>query len=253
MIYAVIFFLIYIYLIMPPLRKREVKGLYTHRGYHLKDKSIYENTLESFQKSIDYGYGIELDVRLSKDGLVYVYHDPTLKRLFNENVRFDALNSDEIDQLNLGKSKIPRFTQVLELVNGQVDLIVELKDGKGYKELSRQVVEYLDAYKGDFVIESFDPRIVLWFRIFKPEYTRGFLIMKSEKYKTPKLARVWIHLFLNFLTRPDFVAAHKSLFPIRFNLKLFKLMGGKIVSWTIHEKDPDYDCVDAKIFEYFKA
>lgn len=253
MIYFVIFAVIYIFLIMPPFRKREVKGLYSHRGYHLKDKTIYENTLESFQKSIDYNYGIELDVRLSKDGLVYVYHDPTLKRLFDESTRFADLESSEIDKLFLGQSKIPRFSDVLELVDGQVDLIVELKDGKGYKELSRKVAEYLDAYKGNFVIESFDPRIVLWFRFNKPEYTRGFLVMKAKKYETPKLAKVWINLFLNFLARPDFVAAHKSLFPLSLNLRIYKLMGGKIVSWTIHEGDPDYDDVDAKIFEYFKA
>lgn len=240
-------------MIKPPFRKRKVRGLYTHRGYHLEDKSIYENTLESFQKSIDYNYGIELDVKLSKDGIVYIYHDKTLKRLFGLDTHFEDLLSIEIDSFSLNGSKIPRFKEALDLIDGQVNLIVELKPGRRYKELSKKVVGYLEDYHGDFIIESFDPRILLWFRFHKPQYTRGQLIMEAKRYDTPKLARLWINLFLNFLARPDFVAAHKNLFPMSLNLRLYKLMGGKLVSWTMHEKDTKYTYVDAMIFEYYKA
>ena len=253
MFYLLIFVLIYLFLIKPPFRRRSINKLYTHRGYHLEDKSIHENTLDSFQKSIDYNYGIELDVKLSKDGIVYIYHDKTLKRLFGLDTHFEDLLSTEIDNLLLNGSKIPRFEEALDLINGQVDLIVELKPGRRYKELSRKVVEYLEDYQGDFVVESFDPRILLWFRLFKPSYTRGQLIMEAKRYDTPRLAKVWINLFLNFLARPDFVAAHKNLFPMSFNLKLYKLMGGKLVSWTMHKEDLNYDYVDAMIFEYYKA
>lgn len=238
---------------MPPFRKREVKGLYTHRGYYLKDQSIPENTLESFQKSIDLGYGIELDVQLSKDGVIYVFHDDTLKRLFGGNCKFQDLSSEEIDRLRLNGSIIPRFSEVLILIDGQVDLIVELKVRKDYRELCEKVVEYLDFYSGAFLVESFDPRIVAWFRFKKPEYTRGHIIMQAKEFDFPKIAHLWIHLFLNFIMRPDFMAVKKTLLPMGFNVSLFKLLGGKVVSWTIHEEDPVFNDIDAQIFEFYEA
>ena len=253
MIYFLVIIILYIFLIMPPFRKREVSGLYTHRGYYSKDQSIPENTLESFQKSIDLGYGIELDVQMSKDGVVYVFHDDTLTRLFGKDCNFYDLMSEEIDGLRLNGSIIPRFSDVLILVDGQVNLIVELKVKKDFREFCEQVVEHLDLYSGAFVVESFDPRIVAWFRFKKPDYTRGHIIMQAKEFDFPKVAHLWIHLFLNFIMRPDFMAVKKTLLPMGFNVSLFKFLGGKVVSWTIHEEDLDFKGIDAQIFEFYEA
>ena len=82
---------------MPPLRQRKISGLYSHRGLFTLDGSIPENSLEAFQNSINHGYGIELDVQLSKDGEVYVFHDDDLKRLFGKDIKFSDLMGWEID------------------------------------------------------------------------------------------------------------------------------------------------------------
>ena len=51
---------------------------YAHRGLHSPDKSVPENSLAAFAAAADAGYGMELDVQLSKDGEVVVFHDDTL-------------------------------------------------------------------------------------------------------------------------------------------------------------------------------
>ena len=54
---------------------------YAHRGLHSRDRSIPENSLSAFRQAAQEGYGIELDVRLSEDGKVVVFHDDTLDRV----------------------------------------------------------------------------------------------------------------------------------------------------------------------------
>ncbi len=49
----------------------------THRGYHDRRLGIIENSLAAFGAAIAAGYGIELDVLLSLDGVVMVFHDDT--------------------------------------------------------------------------------------------------------------------------------------------------------------------------------
>ncbi|CAM3651013.1 glycerophosphodiester phosphodiesterase family protein [Erysipelothrix urinaevulpis] len=248
----IIIILVYVLLIKPPFRKRHVKGLFTHRGHHDENNIVLENSLAAFEKSCQKGYGIELDVQLSKDDVVYVFHDGDFVRLLGNNDKLSDLNSWEIDLMTINGHTIPRFSEVLECVAGRVPLIVELKPLGDYKRLATKTVEQLDDYEGEFVVESFDPRIVFWFRLHRRNYTRGQLIMQEKEYDVRFVPYLWIHLWINVLTRPDFMAVHKNLFPLSINLKLYQAMGGNIVSWTIHEKDPQFENVDAMIFEYFE-
>ena len=52
-----------------------------HRGLHDIKKGIPENSMKAFEEAIKKGVAIELDVRLSKDGRVVVFHDKPLKRM----------------------------------------------------------------------------------------------------------------------------------------------------------------------------
>ena len=114
------------------------------------DQSVPENTLQAFKRSMDHAYGIELDVQLSKDGVVYVFHDDDLKRLFGDERLFESMLSEEIDRLRLNGEKIPRFQEVLELVSGRVPLIVELKSCKRYRQLSDKTMNLLKHYQGSY-------------------------------------------------------------------------------------------------------
>lgn len=239
----------YLLMVSPPFRDRGIYGLYSHRGFHNKERMLSENTLESFQESIDKNLGIELDVQLSKDGVVYVYHDKNLQRLIGRDVDFIDLTSDELDKINLHGSKIPRFEDVLQQINGQVEILVELKNSRRYRELCKKVSSYLDEYKGYFVVQSFDPRIILWFRRYRKDYTRGQLITIKRNYNNFLYANLMHSMVLNLITRPDFIALNKNSLPLNFAMKTYQVLGGSIAVWTVQEKDILKGDVDAIIFE----
>ena len=95
-----------------------------HRGLH--DKDTPENSLSAFSKAIEAGYPIELDVRLIADGTVVVFHDNSLSRLTENDGYIKFLNKEDLKYLTLKDSeeKIPTFEEVLNLVNGQVPLLI---------------------------------------------------------------------------------------------------------------------------------
>ena len=147
-----------------------------HRGIY-DNKKIVENTIPAFKKAISKGYAIELDLHLSKDNKIIVFHDDTLDRLTDKKGKVESLPLEEIKKLKLlNVASIPTLEEVLELVKGEVPLLIELKDSRGFT-LEKEVSKILENYKGEFAIQSFDPRTVLWFRLFKKKNRR---FIKSE-------------------------------------------------------------------------
>lgn len=113
-------------------QKKIFRGVnYAHRGLHTRDKSVPENSLAAFRQAAQEGYGIELDVQLSKDGEVVVFHDDTLDRVCGVHARVDELTWPELQQLRLcgTDEQIPLFSEVLKNIQGCEALIVELKNG----------------------------------------------------------------------------------------------------------------------------
>ena len=95
----------------------------THRGYHDRRHGIIENSLAAFGAAIAAGYGIELDVLLSRDGVVMVFHDDTLDRVTDRHGPVAALTAAELGRIVLTGSNdtIPTLAAVLELAKrGQV-------------------------------------------------------------------------------------------------------------------------------------
>ena len=127
MITLLIIFIIYLLLIMPSLIIHNpaiapfYKVLYAHRGLHDNESDAPENSLAAFQKAVDAGYGIELDIQLTKDKEVVVFHDYTLKRVCGEVGRVDEYTYEELKHFKLLKSeeKIPKLTEVLTVINGK--------------------------------------------------------------------------------------------------------------------------------------
>ena len=158
---------------------------FAHRGLHSRDKSVPENSLEAFELASRAGYGIELDVQLSKDGQVVVFHDDDLKRVCGVDCRVDEKTYAELTELRLCGTEytVPLFTEVLATVRGRSPLIVELKRGRRNIELCEKTYALLAEYRGDVCIESFDPFIVAWFRFHAPELLRGQLAMPAERYE----------------------------------------------------------------------
>lgn len=227
---------------------------FAHRGLHKKDKTVPENSLAAFERASAYGYGMELDVQLSKDGQVVVFHDDTLNRVCGVDSRVDEKTYDELRQMSLCGSTqtIPLFSEVLKTVRGRGPLIVELKNGKRNEELCEKTYALLEKYSGEYCIESFNPFVVRWFKKNAPEVIRGQLANPPKDYNGevgPLTAVILGNCLLNFLSRPQFIAY--KITPKPFTVKLCEALGAMKVAWTSHDwvNEKFYDAV---IFEFYK-
>ena len=117
--------------------------VYAHRG--MFGGKEMENSLEAFSKAVENGYGIELDVQISADGLPIVFHDANLLRMFGENISVSSLTAEELseygiptlaealEKLSVGSSQtIDSYKKtgaeiVVVGVSGQVELVVRRK------------------------------------------------------------------------------------------------------------------------------
>ena len=207
----------YLFASFPGIRKKHkclplMNWDYAHRGLHDKDHGIPENSLAAFRRAVGHGYGIELDVRLTKDNKLVIMHDDNVRRMCGVNKKVSHMTLQELRSLRLSGTdeKIPLFTEVLELVGGKVPLIIELKyeSKDGYPEFCRLVMKKLRDYRGIYCIESFHPGIVRWFKLHQPQIIRGQLSCRPQKNDVVNHLQFLLvtHLLSNFLTHPDFIA-----------------------------------------------
>ena len=217
---------------------------YAHRGLH--SNGVPENSMAAFRIALEHGYGIELDIHLTKDGELAVIHDASLKRTAGVDVNIEALTVEELQDYCLEgtQEKIPLFRDVLALFDGKAPLIVELKPVNNYAALCQAASELLDSYKGVFCVESFDPRCTVWFRKNRPEFIRGQLaenFLANPRSKLPLVLKCAMSWNLgNFLSRPDFIAykfADRKNLTVRLCRKLWRIQG---VTWTLRSAE-EYD------------
>jgi len=150
-----------------------------HRGLH--DGPLRpENSAAAFRAAIDHGYGIELDVQLSADNRAVVFHDDTLDRLTASTGPTAAVDAARLGTLPIsgGDQKIPTLRETLELVAGQVPLLIEIKDqdhhlGPNIGPLERAVANDLKTYTGPVAVMSFNPASSLAMAQLAPEIPRG--------------------------------------------------------------------------------
>ena len=234
---------------------------YAHRGYHDEDQGIPENSMASFERAVHSGFGIELDVHLTKDGHLVVMHDENLKRMCGVDLKIGELTWEEIRQYTLleTQEKIPDLNQVLKLVAGQVPLIIEIKPaGSSRVRLCRETCRALEDYKGLYCLESFDPRVVAWIRHNYPELVRGQLLSYLRRNGNREygvlLDFILHNLLTNCWTRPDFIAYHieeRKNISLRLCRRLYHVQQ---VDWTVRTPE-EYRMVkkdgSIAIFEHF--
>ena len=212
-----------------------------HRGLHNNKGEAPENSCLAFKKAIEAGYGIELDIQLSKDKIPVVFHDYTLKRVCGREGRVEDYTFKELHQMSLMGSKetIPSFEQVLELVDGRVPLIIELKIEHTDLSLCQIALEYLKKYKGVYCIESFNPLGLRWFKRNDKRIIRGQLssdFMKDKEDGNKVLYWLLSRLLLNFLSKPDFIAyryKHPHMTSLAIVRELYQL---PTAAWTIQNQ-----------------
>lgn len=213
--------------------------IYAHRGYHNKP-SVPENSLAAFRRAIEHGLASELDVHLLADGSLVVFHDDDLQRQTGVKGSIEAYDLSNLRKLRLEGTDemIPTFDEVLDLYEDTgLALLIELKSVKGnYKKLTKAVAERLDRYKGEYVIESFDPRVLVEYRRLRPDVIRGQLSQNFFKNREglPYFQVVLLtNLMFNIIAKPDFISYKFADRSNRVLRSLIDRTGYNEASWTI--------------------
>lgn len=212
------------------IRRRPI----AHRGLHGPDAP--ENSRPAFRAAIEAGYPIELDVRLTRDGIPVVFHDATLDRLTTDDRPVAATTWAEIADLGLAGSdvRIPRLQSVLSLVDGRVPLLIELKNTGTGHALETAVASRLDRYEGPFAVQSFNPVSLAYFRACRPSWPRGQLASATlDQGQVPRRYRVLLErLIASGVSWPRFIAYRHDQLPY-WPVTLHQRLGIPVLAWTV--------------------
>ena len=257
---ALAIFLLFIYAVKPGRRKcgleRFMGVKYAHRGLHDGDRP--ENSLAAFRAAKDAGFGIELDVRLSRDGALVVFHDPSLKRMCGLDSPVIDYTARELSEMRLLDSDehIPTLKEVLALIDGAVPLLIEIKMEGDEHGIAEALAEEIDGYTGDYIIESFNPIALKIVRRLLPDIPRGILsslFTKNEQYRKKPLYFLLENMLLNLLARPDFIAYEKNGHTSPALRFVRKRWCTPLFAWTIKSEDEEKKAIsdgfDTVIFE----
>ncbi len=217
-----------------------------HKGLH-NDK-IPENTIAAFNQAIAKGYPIELDVSITKDKQLVVFHDKKLKRMFGINTYLKDTTYKQLAGLKFDNSneRVPLFSTVLAEVDGQVPLLIEIKNEGKVGEIEALIYKELKNYKGRYAIQAFNPYSVKWFRTNAPGVLRGqlsgsFIISDYEAEYQGTTRLPWhkrfllSNLLLNFESRPNFIA-YEVKYADHNKLAELKKLGVPVLGWTIQDQ-----------------
>lgn len=202
-----------------------------HRGYHDMNKEVWENTLSAFSGAIDAGFAIECDLHYASDGVPVVFHDDDLLRVCNLPSQLRERTSAELGLLSIGgtKDKIPTLKQLLQLCDGKVPLVLELKGREGDDDgFAESVLEVLEGYKGHVALMSFDHWLLKDLKALEAPYPVG-LTAEGNKPETffqhdeaMQLGLDFISYFHGHLPNP-FITAQRQ-------------RGIPVITWTVRDE-----------------
>ena len=206
-------FALWLFLVAPRPKKKEMRPFlrpYAHRG--LWGEGLPENSLGAFRAAAEAGFAIELDVQLSRDGVVMVFHDYTLDRVCGRAGKVCELDAAELGKIPLNgmeNEHIPTLAEVLDAVAGRVPLLIELKGESADTALVPAALQVLAGYEGAWCMESFNPLLLRAVKKHAPHVLRGLLssnLLKEKKDGSKLLNFALSAHLLNFLCRPAFLA-----------------------------------------------
>jgi glycerophosphoryl diester phosphodiesterase len=174
-------------------RWRRTKGrprVWAHRG---DSAHQVENTMAAFEAARAAGAdGIELDVRLDRDGTVCVFHDDDLRRLAERDGKFDELTTEDRKALRVGGHPVPILAEVLESL-GALEVNVEIKasrPGRMGDLVAKTAKVIRDSGRADQVIvSSFDPFSLIQFHRHLPDIALAYLFHDEQPLP---LRRGWV-------------------------------------------------------------
>ena len=210
---------------MAPPRIDFARYAYAHRG--LWSEGAPENSLAAFRAAAAAGLGVELDVRMTRDGELIVFHDSTLKRMCGSPKHIAEINFVELRGFRLPDgSRIPILREALEAMNG-LPTLIEVKIDPPNRRILPLIIEYMNQSAAPATLMSFDEPSVWRMATLMPERQIGQLIEPLEDLGphgvAQKAARA---LNLNCA----YLAPHHSSLPAVRD-------AGPLVTWTIRTEN----------------
>jgi glycerophosphoryl diester phosphodiesterase len=249
-----------------PLPQSFLRLPITHRALHDRTAGRIENSPAAIKAAIKAGYGIEIDLQLSKDGVAMVFHDETLDRLTNESGPVNARTARELGQIALKGTTdtIPTLVEVLALINGKVPLLIEIKDqslvmGPTDGRLEAATATALQGYQGDVALMSFNPAAVAHMARLAPHLPRG---ITTSAYDPDDWSPMPAKMCAHFRAIPDYDAtgssfiSHEAADLARDRVAELKAQGARVLCWTI--RSPEAEALARKVadnvtFEGYRA
>lgn len=228
-----------------------------HRGFHNQNLNILENTKEAFEYALQKEFSIECDLNMLKDGTVVVFHDKNLNRLCSVDKDLKDLSIHEIRNIRLKdkKSSIITLEELIQIVKGKKPLLIELKPFNNPKIFVDRVMDVLKDYHGPYALFSFHPMIVYQLKKKYPHVIRGQISSFYKEDTMNPIARMVLkRMWLNLLTKPDFISYHNKDLPNKYATRFYRKKGVVIsfVAQTEKEFTRIRSLYHNVVFEHFE-
>ncbi|MBS7541443.1 glycerophosphodiester phosphodiesterase family protein [Ancylobacter lacus] len=233
-----------------------------HRALHDAAAGRIENMPASVDAAVARDYAIEVDVQLTADGEVVVFHDDTLERLTLGTgwVKDHTLHQLRQVAFRQTPERVMTLTDLLERVAGRVPLLIELKSRfDGATQVAANTCTRLAGYRGPVALMSFDPDLVAAVRHMAPHLPRGFTM--EQHYEDPEwdfldheTKFAWAHLRHAPHTRPHFLAHYVREIDSPVVAMARAVSGTPVLAWTVRTADDRQSArrhADQIIFEGF--
>lgn len=220
-----------------------------HRALHDRTQGRIENSPSAIRAAVDAGYGIEIDLQLTSDGVAMVFHDDTLDRLTHDKGPVSAHPAADLTRIRLKGSTdtIPTLPQVLDLVAGRVPLLIEIKDqsltmGPTDGRLEAATAAALQDYRGDVAVMSFNPAAIAHMARLAPDTPRGITTSAYDPDDWSPLPRAACD---HFRAIPDYdptlssFISHEAADLSRPRVAALKAQGAAILCWTIRSPEAE--------------
>ena len=222
---------------------------FAHRGLHDAARARPENSRAAVRAAVAAGYGIEIDLQLSRDGHAMVFHDYDLGRLTSETGpvrRRDAAGLGQI-RLSGGDEGIPDLPEILALVAGRVPLLIELKDQHGQMGETDGTLEAATAaaladYPGPVAVMAFNPHMVIAMSARAPRIPRGLVTCAFPARNWPLLRE---ETRARLRTIPDYDAAGAAFVSHAADdldsphLARLRARGAHVLCWTVRSRETE--------------
>lgn len=222
-----------------------------HRALHDRAQGRPENSRAAVRAAVAAGYGIEIDIQPSSDMVPMVFHDYDLRRLTGESGRIRARTAADLRSIRLtdGDEGIPTLAEILAIVDGQVPLLIEVKDqdgamGEAVGPLEAAVAKDLATYRGPVALMSFNPHSVAALARHAPALPRGITTSAYRPQDWPLLPATTCDRLRDIpdvdRTGASFIS-HEAADLDRPRVLALKAQGVAVLCWTIRSPQAEAD------------